>query len=192
MWRDATLNVPNLLSGYRLIVIPVILVTIVLGYREAFFTLVCVSLATDILDGLIARTFRLQTEFGARLDSLADDATYFMTFLGSVVLETDFVWAHRIAFGVLLLFKLIPLSVSLGRFGRSTSMHLYSSRVVGYLQGIFVFVYFLFGFVGWYFYLMIAGSILAACEKLVILLVIPELRSNMRSLYFVLRARPGA
>jgi CDP-diacylglycerol--glycerol-3-phosphate 3-phosphatidyltransferase len=187
--RDPRLNVPNVLSAYRLLMIPIILGAMVMGRRSLFFTLICVSLVTDILDGWIARRFHLETEFGARLDSLADDATYFTAFLGFVVLETDFLWVHRVAFGVLLGFKLVPLAVSFWRFGRSTSLHLYSSKITGYLQGIFVFSYFVFGYGAWYFYLMIGFSVLASCEKLLILLTIPELNSNMRGLYWILRSR---
>jgi CDP-diacylglycerol--glycerol-3-phosphate 3-phosphatidyltransferase len=180
------LNLPNLLSAYRLLVVPVILGTIGYGHRTAFFTLISVSLVTDILDGWVARHFHLETELGARLDSLADDATYFAAFLGLVVLEPDFVWAHRAAFGLLLLCELLPLALSLARFGRSTSLHLYSSRVTGYAQGILIFSYFLLGYHASYFYLTVAISGLNCLEKVAILLVVPELRSNARGLYWVL------
>ena len=145
------------------------------------------SLVTDALDGWIARHFHLETEFGARLDSLADIGTYFAAFLGFVILERDFVWAHIVAWGALFAFKVIPHGVSIWRFGRSTSLHLYSSKATGYVQGIFVFTYFAVGYSAWYFYVMIVFSILASVEKLVILLVIPELESNMRGLYWILR-----
>ena len=187
--RDPRLNVPNVLSAYRLVIIPVILGAILLGRRNMFFTLICVSLVTDILDGWIARHFHLETEFGARLDSLADDATYFMAFLGFVVVESGFLWMHRVAFGVLLAFKLIPLAVSFWRFGRSPSLKLYSSKITGYLQGIFVFTYFVLGYSAWYFYLMIGFSVLASCEKLLVLVMVPELRSNMRGLYWIRQGR---
>ena len=188
---DQRLNVPNLLSAYRLLAAPVILWTIAAGRRPAFFALVCVSLVTDILDGWIARRFHLETDFGARLDSLADDATYFLAFLGLVVLEQDFVWAHRLAFALLLLCELAPLGLCLGRFGRPTSLHLYSSKATGYVQGFFIFGYWVWGYVAWYFHFTIAFSLLACAEKLVILLIIPELRSNVRGLPWVLaEARP--
>ena len=187
--REPRLNVPNVLSAYRLLMVPVILGAMVMERRNLFFTLICVSLVTDILDGWIARHFHLETEFGARLDSLADDATYFTAFLGFVVLETDFLSVHLVAFGMLLACWLIPLSVSLWRFGRPTSLHLYSSKITGYLQGIFVFSYFVFGYSAWYFYLMIGFSVLASGEKVLILLTIPELNSNMRGLYWILRGR---
>jgi len=191
--RDVTWNLPNILSAYRLAVVPVILWAIATGRRDAFFVLICVSLVTDILDGWIARHFHLETEFGARLDTLADDATYLTAFLGFVVLDQDFVWTHRVAFGLLLLSKLAPIGVSLLRFGRTTSLHLYSSKATGYVQGFFIFGYYLAGYSAWYFYFTVAFSLLACTEKLLVLLIVPELRSNARGLYWILAdTRPRA
>jgi cardiolipin synthase len=182
------LNVPNLLSAYRLFAIPFILWAILESRRNAFFILVCVSLVTDILDGWIARRFHLETEFGARLDSLADIATSLTALLGFVILEQAFVSAHRVAFASLLVFNLTPQAVCLARFRRPTSLHLYSSKVMGYLQGFFILGYFMAGYRPWFFYLMITASLLAYTEALLILLIIPRLRSNVRGLYWVLSA----
>jgi CDP-diacylglycerol--glycerol-3-phosphate 3-phosphatidyltransferase len=184
-------NLPNVLSAYRLAVLPVLVWTVMSGRREAFYTLICVSLVTDILDGWVARHFHMETEFGARLDSLADDATYLAAFTGLVVLDRGFVWTHHTAFALLLGSKLAPLVVSVTRFRRSTSLHLYSSKATGYVQGIFVFSYFVAGYHAWYFYLMIAFSILACAEKLVVLILIPQLRSNARGLYWILAEMRG-
>lgn len=186
---DPRLNLPNLLSAYRLGVSPVILWAIATGRRSLFFTLVCVSLVTDILDGWIARRFHLETEFGARLDSLADDITFFLAFLGLVILDRDFVWGHRFAFTVLLASHLGAFVVPLIRFGRTTSLHLYSSKVSGYLLGFFIFFYFLFGYSAWYFYFAFGFSVLAFLEGLVITLISQEPRSNVRGLYWVLQER---
>ena len=179
-------SLPNLLSAYRLGAIPFIGWAILDGRRDAFFVLVCVSLVTDILDGWIARRFHLESEFGARLDSLADIATSLVALLGFVVLEQAFVRAHSVAFGLLLAFNLTPQLVCLVRFRRPTSLHLYSSKVMGYLQGFFLLSYYIAGYRPWFFYLMITVSLAAYGEALLILLVIRHLRSNVRGLYWVL------
>jgi cardiolipin synthase len=189
---DPRLNVPSLLSAYRLAVAPVILWAIFDGRRSLFFTLVCVSLITDILDGWIARRFHLETEFGARLDSFADDITFLLAFLGLVILDHEFVWAHGRAFLLLLASHLGGLIVSLLRFGRTTSMHLYSSKISGYLLGFFILTYFVAGYLAWYFYLAFGFSILAYLEGLVITLLSKEPRSNVRGLYWVLQQRREA
>jgi len=185
MSNERKLNVPNVLSAYRILALPLIVWSIVAGNKDWYILLLSVNLITDILDGLIARTFKLETEFGARLDSLADIGTYIMAFTGMIVLENDFVTQYRIVFFLLMgLYVLIQL-IALIRFKRTTSFHLYSSKIVGYAQGIFIFTYFVVGFNVWYFYVMLSLSYIAYLEALIIVSVIPQLRSNVKGIYFM-------
>jgi cardiolipin synthase (CMP-forming) len=185
MSNERKLNVPNVLSAYRILALPFIVWTIVAGDKQGYILLLSVNLITDILDGLIARTFKLETEFGARLDSLADIGTYAMAFAGMLVLETAFVKEYRFAFFILMGLYVLVQIIALMRFKRTTSFHLYSSKVVGYVQGIFMFTYFVFGFTPWYFYLMLIVSYLAYLEALLIVSTIPQLRSNVKGIYFM-------
>ncbi len=185
MSNERKLNVPNVLSAYRILALPFIVWTIVAGEKDWYILLLSVNLITDILDGLIARAFKLETEFGARLDSLADIGTYFMAFSGMIVLETAFVTEYRYPFFILIgLYALVQV-IALIRFRRATSFHLYSSKITGYAQGIFIFTYFVFGFAPWYFYFMLSLSYVAYLEAIVIVSVIPQLRSNVKGIYFM-------
>jgi cardiolipin synthase len=66
------LNVPNILTLSRFVLIPVYLAVFFYGYpKSAFFILVLAGL-TDILDGYWARTRGLITQVGVMLDPLAD------------------------------------------------------------------------------------------------------------------------
>ena len=87
---------------------------------------------------------------------------------------------------MLLLCKLAPIGVSLLRFGRTTSLHLYSSKATGYVQGFFILGYYLAGYSAWYFHFTVAFSLLACAEKVLVLLIVPELRSNARGIYWIL------
>jgi len=75
-------NIPNALSAYRLAMAPVLTGLALTGREKPFVFLIVVSLITNIMDGLIARAFRLQSQFGAKLDSIVDDATYVAAFTG--------------------------------------------------------------------------------------------------------------
>ena len=79
---ESVLNVPNLISLYRLLIFPVILYFALTGREQWYVILLCISLISDVLDGNIARIFKLQTNFGAALDNLADIFTYAMALLG--------------------------------------------------------------------------------------------------------------
>jgi cardiolipin synthase len=187
--NEKILNVPNALSVYRMLALPFIVHTIATGNKQLYITLLSVNLVTDILDGFIARTFKLETELGARLDSFADIGTYAMAFSGMIILESEFVSEHRVAFLVIIGMYLLPQLISLVRFRRPTSFHLYSSKTLGYIQGIFIFTYFVFGYTPWYFYFMVAASLVVYSEALVIIILIPQLRSNLRGIYFMLKEK---
>ncbi len=71
-------TIPNLLSLFRLLLIPVI-VYVYLSLKKPFiaFILLVVSGISDILDGIIARKFDMVSDFGKFLDPLADKLTQF-------------------------------------------------------------------------------------------------------------------
>lgn len=69
------LNFPNLISFLRIALIPVILFVSIthsqgLNYLASFIFLV--ASLTDFIDGYIARRLKLESEFGANLDLIAD------------------------------------------------------------------------------------------------------------------------
>lgn len=72
---NRVLTVPNLLSFFRILLIPVI---IVLYTKEQYwwaFGLLVLSGATDVVDGWIARTFHVVSDFGKAIDPVADKLT---------------------------------------------------------------------------------------------------------------------
>ena len=80
-WNKEILTLPNLLSLFRLILLPVY-VTIYLHAREPkqyllAGSIMALSCVTDLLDGRIARKFNLVTNLGKILDPLADKITQF-------------------------------------------------------------------------------------------------------------------
>ena len=77
------------------------------GREEPFQWLLLAALVSDILDGLIARSFGLVSELGARLDSIADALTMGAAAYGVVRLQPEFVHAHG-AWMVLVLGLYIP------------------------------------------------------------------------------------
>jgi len=187
--REKVFNVPNLLSAYRIACIPVILFVIFSGHRMLFAGLIIANLLTDIADGMIARAWRLETELGAKLDSLGDLGTYALAVLGMAVFERPFIGAHAVAFALMVGFYLAPQVLCLCRFRRPISLHLYSSKATGYAQGIFFGLYFLVAYLPLAFYGMIGVSVLNNLEELIVLGILPENRTDARGLYWVLRDR---
>src|SRR3546814_13157567 len=59
------------------------------GHRDAFFVLVIISLASDLVDGPIARWSGQASETGAKLDTIADAGTLLAAILGLHPFEGD-------------------------------------------------------------------------------------------------------
>ena len=80
-WKKDVLTIPNLLSLFRLLLIPVYII-IYLNATELhqYFLaggILVVSCLTDMIDGKIARHFNMISTVGKILDPLADKATQF-------------------------------------------------------------------------------------------------------------------
>jgi cardiolipin synthase len=80
-------TVPNLLSLFRLALVPVFLIFIIVGADIAALVVLVVSGATDYLDGQIARRFRQVSRLGQLLDPAADRLFIFAALVGLGVRE---------------------------------------------------------------------------------------------------------
>ena len=183
------INIPNILSFYRLITFPLILYLALIHEEKLFVILFCINLATDFFDGIIARAFKMETEFGARLDSIADIGTYILAILGVFIFKLEEFTPHLNSFFVFIGFFVAANILSLIKFRRTPSLHLYSWKIGGYIQGIFFFVLFVFDFYPAYYYFMIIWGILAFSEHMIIQLILPEMRSNQKGIYWVLKKK---
>lgn len=72
---DRILTLPNVLSFFRLILIPLIVYLFETNQYWWAFGMLLLSGATDVVDGWIARTFHLISDFGKALDPIADKLT---------------------------------------------------------------------------------------------------------------------
>ncbi|GAA4720922.1 CDP-alcohol phosphatidyltransferase family protein [Brevibacillus fulvus] len=90
------MNVPNLLTLFRIVLIPVYLYIFFLpgSYHThiAFGILVLAGL-TDIVDGYIARKYKLVTSFGTMMDPLADKLMMMAVIFSLLFTERISVWA---------------------------------------------------------------------------------------------------
>ncbi|TVR41381.1 MAG: CDP-alcohol phosphatidyltransferase family protein [Bacteroidia bacterium] len=181
------ITLPNILSFYRLLAFPVILFMALNQREQLFAILIIINLITDILDGFFARILGQRTKFGARLDSIADIGTYLLVFIGIWVFKRADFAPHVFSFSLFIGLLIIALGLSLIKFGRFPSLHLYSWKIGGYIQGTFFFVLFAFGFYTPFYYVMIVWGILAFIEHIIIQLMIPEMRTDAKGIFWVLK-----
>lgn len=182
-------NVPNVLSLYRIGIAPVIAWFVYAADYRLFTLFFVISLITDILDGFIARRFNLQTAVGARLDSLGDIINVILGVVGMFRFQYSSVREYIVWFIVIAGLYLLVLFVSFARFRKYSSLHLYSSKITGYLQGGFFVVLFCAGFYAAVFWIMFAVSCLSYVEEIAVLLMMKEEKSNAKGLYWIWREK---
>ena len=94
-WKKEVFTIPNLLSMFRLILIPVYIIIYLRAQESKDYYIaggiLAVSCLTDMIDGQIARRFNMITNFGKFLDPLADKLTQFSLIL-CLALRYNFLW----------------------------------------------------------------------------------------------------
>lgn len=186
---EKVLNVPNLISLYRLLVFPVIFYMVLTQRENWFVILLCISLVSDVLDGNIARLFKLQTNFGAALDNLADICTIAMALFGLFVFKWTEVGPHAVILYLFFSIFILSYIIAFYRFGKIPGLHLYSAVSAGYIQGIFFFILFAFDFYPWLYYLAIGWGIVAYIEKILVLLKLDDIKIGVKGLYWLLKTQ---
>lgn len=185
IWR----NTPNTISVARLCATTVLLASVLFHRVEIFKWLLLACLLSDILDGLIARTFHLTSKLGASLDSLADAVTMLIGFLGVFVFQKAFVSEHYPGVLLVAFFYVAEIIASLWRYGKVSSFHTLLDRIAAYMAGIFVMSLFLWGYHGWLFQLTVVVYAVALSEEMTLICLLPEWRSDVGGLVRVLAER---
>lgn len=111
-------RVPNILSGFRLLLAPIFLYLFIqeqIFWRALSLLIFFIAAATDFIDGYIARRFNAESEFGVFLDPLADK---FLTFAGFICLP--FLNAEQFPMWAVLLIVIRDIAI--------TSLRVYASR----------------------------------------------------------------
>ena len=84
-WKKDIFTIPNLLSFFRILLIPIYITIYVNASQPEHYylaaTILTASCLTDLIDGKIARRFNMISTVGKVLDPLADKATQFALIL---------------------------------------------------------------------------------------------------------------
>lgn len=115
-WKKEIFTIPNLLSLFRLILIPVYVVIYVNARDNSDYFLaaaiLAVSCLTDLIDGKIARHFNMISTLGKILDPIADKATQF-TLIMCLAVKYPVLWYLVVLFVVKESFQLIAGGINL-------------------------------------------------------------------------------
>lgn len=187
LFRFQNYNIADWISVFRIFVVPVLLTLILLDQKSFFSWLLLISFFSDMVDGIIARYFKLTSSRGARLDSIGDICILIMSLAGIVKFEMDFLEEYYILLLLTIGFYLVELMLSIWKYGKLSSFHTYLSKTAMLLQGIFILSLLLLGYFPWLFYAAISVTIISVIEELIILMLLPTPETNVKGLYWILK-----
>jgi phosphatidylglycerophosphate synthase len=180
----------NGITLYRIVTAPLLIVLLFRGEQELFKWLLGVSFFTDLIDGVLARTFKVTSILGTRLDSVGDDLTVLVAILGLGVLQPQFFieqWTLLLPLGILFL---LQTGFALYRYGKITSFHTYLAKLAALAQGVFLLFFFFFEII--YYPLFYAAAFITMAElaeEIIIVWLLPQWKSNVRGIWWVLQQK---
>ena len=176
---------PNLLSGGRLALTPVLLVLAWHGRATAFLSCFAIALLSDTLDGWLARRHAGGSNLGTRLDSWADIALCLGVPLGVWWLWPDLVRREAAFVGAVVACCAVPALFALFKYRRLPSYHTRTAKLAGVLMGAGGFV-FLAGGSAWTFHSAALAVVIEAIEEVAITAILAQQRSNVPSFWHAL------
>lgn len=181
---------PNLLSATRIALMPAVLAAASLGSKPWFVALIATSLATDALDGFLARRFNAFSDFGRKLDSAADYVTMLGGLAGIALLWPEDVHREQawIVTGLSAFFLVVVYGLI--RLGRAPCYHTWASKV-GAVACALSLVPLLAGWAAWPFHVVIGFEVLSALEEMAIAILIPHHVGEMPTVWHAWRERQG-
>ena len=178
---QAKLNIPNCITAAR--IAGTIVLLFLTPLTSVFFILYTLCGFSDILDGWIARKTNTISEFGAKLDSIADLLFYALVIIRLLpvlwrILPT---WIWYLVGGIVLVRLVAYLTAAL-KFHRFASLHTRMNKITG--AAVFLLPYFLaLPCAVVYCFIVVGIACLSSVEELVIHIVRKEYHSNMKALF---------
>lgn len=180
----------NSITMYRLVSAPFLLLLAITGNIVLFKWLVCLSFLTDAIDGPLSRKYKVTSIFGSRLDSVADDATVFASTIALWIIYPDFIQSEWLTIIALLCLFGIQTITALVAYKRVTSFHTYLAKTAAVAQAIFfMMIFFRIGPIQFVFYTAALVTGLELLEEIILVILLPEWKANVKGLYWVLKSK---
>ena len=178
----------NGITLYRVIAAPFLLVLLFTKQYDIFKWLLAVSFFTDLIDGYLARKFKVTSILGTKLDSIGDDLTVLVGLIAMFVLKLEFIKQHVIIFVILLVLFLVQSSYALIRYKKMTNFHTYLAKTAALLQGVFLILVFFTDEPNLIlFYAATIVTMLELAEEIILVRMLPKWQANVKGIYWVLK-----
>jgi CDP-diacylglycerol--glycerol-3-phosphate 3-phosphatidyltransferase len=165
---------PNAISLARLLCVPVLLILAFGGAPYWFASLLVLALASDLVDGWLARRWSVVSKYGALLDSVADISITLTILASAWILHPDVYQQDGWVIYSLLIAWLLAHSASMLRYGRLASFHTWLIRIGIATFNLFALILFTIGYYPWLLYLSASLSLLGVLEHFALLALLRE------------------
>lgn len=174
----------NGITIYRIVAAPFLLLLVFTGQFELFKWLLAVSFFTDLIDGYLARKFKVTSVMGTRLDSIGDDLTVLVAMIALFVMKPEFIKQEKIVFILLLFLFLVQTISAFIRYGKMTGFHTYLAKAAAVLQGVFLLLVFFTDKPNIIlFYTAAVVTMLQLTEEIFLVWLLPEWETNVKGIY---------
>jgi phosphatidylglycerophosphate synthase len=178
----------NAVTGYRIVAAPVLIVLALTGNINIFKWLLPLSFFSDLIDGLLARKFKVTSIFGSKLDSIGDDVSFAAAVVGVVAFKFRFIADNIIIISVLIILYLFQTIYALVKYRKITSYHTYLAKLAAVFQGCFLILLFFLPQMNYLiFYVAALITISDIIEEIIILFYLPSWQVNVKGLYWILK-----
>jgi CDP-diacylglycerol--glycerol-3-phosphate 3-phosphatidyltransferase len=179
-------NIADWFSFYRILAAPFLLLLIWLDHRLLFTWFLLISYSTDMIDGYLARKFKISSIRGSQLDSVGDQLTFAVGLVGVWVFERDFIIENFFWILLGLSFYTLQMVLAFKKYGKTTSFHTYLAKLSAIVQGVFILWLLFFGPVYWLFYFMIFLGIIETIEEITLIFLYDNWVANVKGIYWAL------
>lgn len=125
------MNIPCLITSIRIVGSFLMLFT--MPFSSAFYIIYTLSGVSDVLDGYVARKTNQSSEFGAKLDSIADIFFYMvMVFKIFPVLLIKLPFGFWCAVLMVVILRICAYIVAVVKFRCFASLHTYLNKLTGF------------------------------------------------------------
>ena len=184
--KRTSFYIVNAVTLYRTLAAPLLLYLLISNKLDTFAKFLVLSFFTDLIDGFLARKFKVTSIWGTRMDSIGDDLTVLMAVIGMIMYRFEFVMEHKMAFIILFCLFLIQISYSLIKYQKFTSFHTYLAKAGALLQGLFLIHIFIMPTPDLFlFYSAVIITGLDLIEEIAMVYILPGWITNVKGIFWL-------
>jgi CDP-diacylglycerol--glycerol-3-phosphate 3-phosphatidyltransferase len=182
--KSKLITFPNILSISRSLLSPIIF--LIKDNKFLLFSFLIIIGLTDVLDGYIARKYKIQTIIGSWLDSVSDFIFYILLVIYIVIFEFDIIIRVKYFIIIIIGLKLLAIIIGFIKYRRFGFLHTLGNKITGIIIFVGFCIFILFGNkttieIGLYI------SIISSVEELIITIIGKKYEENIKGIWKINR-----